>query len=102
MSRKVRKADDSLLFPQAVWRRSFDSMVSLLKKRVPNPMQSLKTFIRAVKLSDLNKDAVQLERQALSFDPRPDHVQLLLAAFQIKKLNEGDQDETEVLFSLKT
>jgi hypothetical protein len=102
----VRKADDSLLFPQATWRRTFDSLVNQLRKCLVavsgvdalNYTQSLKMFIRSCKLSDLNKDAIQIERNALSLDPRPDNVLFLLSAFQLKKLNEGDEDETEVSF----
>ncbi|KAI9337384.1 hypothetical protein DFJ73DRAFT_849235 [Zopfochytrium polystomum] len=104
LGRKVRKADDSLLYPQTIWRACFEASVQVLRSHVPDWERSLRLLVDAYTVSEFLGIAVQTERAAFlpSSMAAADNgkgetlQQLLLSAFQIKKLNEGDEDESEV------
>ncbi|KAJ1562157.1 hypothetical protein HK405_015256, partial [Cladochytrium tenue] len=108
LARKVRRADDSLLYPQSIWQACFEANVKLLELRCPESRAALRQLASTFTPATLAARAPDVELVAFSSpvvkvgaasppDTGPDFVALLAWAFQLRRLNEGDMDESKLV-----
>jgi hypothetical protein len=94
--RKLRKADDTLLYPQTIWKLGYESFLQVLA----NGLDYNAAWDRLFQLessTDFTKRAPEFEKFTFTAaEPRPVLHQGVIAAVQIRKLNESDENEDEV------
>jgi hypothetical protein len=96
LAKKVRKADDILLYPKTIWRKTYEAIIRILSETTDylnafNELRSSETVV------SFNSKVAMIEKKAFMQDPKPDTVVNLFSAFQIKKLNDNLEDETQVI-----
>ncbi|KAJ3170075.1 Histone transcription regulator 3 [Geranomyces variabilis] len=96
LCRKVRRADDVLLWPDRIWKVVYTACLSALQARAntgPNAAISVRRhtdLFNVMSKADFDRRAPDVERRIFSAaDQKPTELQSLLCAFELKKLNDG-------------
>ncbi|KAJ3058952.1 Histone transcription regulator 3, partial [Podochytrium sp. JEL0797] len=92
--RKTQKAFDVLLYPQAIWKAGFDAMTELLAEKVEEV--TWVQFVKTIPQKEFVSRAPGEEKKMFwgSVEDRTEEASWLHTAFQLKKANEGMEDET--------
>ncbi|KAJ3417222.1 Histone transcription regulator 3 [Chytridiales sp. JEL 0842] len=94
--RKIRKAEDTLLYPQAIWNLGYNALLHILSEGFDYKHFWQCLFEKETSV-DLARRAPEFEKLVFAVpDPKPHLVQCINAAVQLRKLNEADEDEEEL------
>ncbi|KAJ3155811.1 Histone transcription regulator 3 [Geranomyces variabilis] len=103
LCRKVRKADDVLLWPDRIWKVVYTACFGALQAGANAALNAASSVRRPSDLLeimskyDFDRRAPAVERRIFAAaDQKPAELQSLLCAFELKKLNDGLLDETEL------
>ncbi|KAI8588284.1 hypothetical protein BDZ88DRAFT_200200 [Geranomyces variabilis] len=103
LCRKVRKADDVLLWPDRIWKVVYTACFGALQAGANAALDAASSVRRHSDLleimskSDFDRRAPDVERRIFAAaNQKPTELQSLLCAFELKKLNDGLLDEAEL------
>ncbi|KAI8916934.1 hypothetical protein DFJ77DRAFT_325707 [Powellomyces hirtus] len=102
LCRKVRKAEEVLLWPDRIWRIVFTACFKALHATSQGAHNLSLSGSMSKTEFDLRAPDVEYQMFAAA-DPKPVRLQNLLCAFELKKLNDGFMDEEDLdLFLVET